>query len=277
MALDLRLALNAISDVVANRPQPLREFDQIYMKVGDLVVHAEFIARRFDGRSVVFVGDGDAIGLAIAHLMNEKVITKGPRHVTILDFDERMVNSVNTFAADYECGDRVDAKLYNVVDPLPADLVGTFDAFHINPPWGQHNGGESVLLFLERAIRLTAVGGFGAVVIADDSSLGWTQAVLRRTQAVAVERGFVVDEMIPAFHSYHLDDAPQLRSCTLIFRKVAEDGLPNERFPASRLENFYGRGIPPKVRYVREAPNVSRGRAAASTYNLEPFSEGSGQ
>src|SRR2546426_11594299 len=115
MPLDLRLALNAVSDVVANRPQPLREFDQIYMKVGDLVVHAEFVARRFDGRKVVFVGDGDAIGLAIAHLMNEKVIEYGPRHVTVLDFDERMVNSVNEFAADYECVDRIEARLYNVV------------------------------------------------------------------------------------------------------------------------------------------------------------------
>jgi predicted methyltransferase len=274
--LDLRVALNAISDVVANRPQPLREFDQIYMKVGDFVVHAEFIARRFNGRSVVFVGDGDAIGLAIAHLMNEGVINYGPRHVTVLDFDERMVNSVNRFAAEFECADRVDAKLYNVVEPLPADLIGTFDAFHINPPWGQYNAGESVVLFLERAIRLTTVGGLGAVVIADDSSIEWTQAVLRRTQAVAVERGFVVEEMIPAIHSYHLDDAPELRSCTLILRKIAEDGLPNERFPSSRLANFYGRGVPPKVRYVRDS-DVSRGRAAASTYNVEPFPEASEQ
>ena len=39
MALDLRAALNAVSDVVQNRPPPLREFDQIYMKVGDVVVH----------------------------------------------------------------------------------------------------------------------------------------------------------------------------------------------------------------------------------------------
>src|SRR2546427_8747449 len=152
MPLDLRLALNAVSDIVTNRPLPLREFDQIYMKIGDIVVHAEFVARRFDKRKVVFVGDGDAIGLAMVHLMNEKVIAYGPSHVTVLDFDERLVNSVNTFAADYECGDRIEARLYNVVDALPHKLLGAFEGFHINPPWGQYNDGESVAVFLERAI-----------------------------------------------------------------------------------------------------------------------------
>jgi len=274
MPFDLRLALNAVSDVVVNRPLPLREFDQIYMKVGDLVVHAEFVARRFDGRNVVFVGDGDAIGLAIAHLMNEKVLDYGPSKILVLDFDERMVNSVRSFAADYECTERIEAQLYNVVDEVPAGLLGAFGGFHINPPWGQHNKGESVAVFLERAIQLVALGGLGVVVIADDPTLEWTQGVLRRTQSVAVQTGLVVDEMIPAFHSYHLDDAPGLRSCALVFRKVTSDRLPNEQLPHARLENFYGRGNPLRVHYVREVPKVARGRADDRTYELEPLSGG---
>lgn len=276
MPLDLRLALNAVSDIVMNRPLPLREYDQIYMKTGDLVVHAELMARRFDGRNIVFVGDGDAIGLAIVHLMNEKVIDYGPSHVTVLDFDERMVNSVNVFAADYECSDRIEVRLYNVVDALPSDLLEGFEGFHINPPWGQHNQGESVAVFLERAMSLTASGGRGVVVIADDPTLPWTQQVLQRTQSIAVDSGFVVDEMIPAFHSYHLDDAPELRSCILILRKVADGQPPNERLSTERLGNFYGRGNPLRVHYVREVPNIGRGRADDRTYRLEQLSDGGG-
>ena len=34
--IDLREAMNAISDVIQNRPKPIREFDQIYMKAGRL-------------------------------------------------------------------------------------------------------------------------------------------------------------------------------------------------------------------------------------------------
>jgi hypothetical protein len=32
--IDLKAAINAVSDVVQNRPRPIREFDQIYMKTG---------------------------------------------------------------------------------------------------------------------------------------------------------------------------------------------------------------------------------------------------
>ena len=38
--IDLRAAINAISDVVENRPRSLREFDQIYMKAGDMVLQS---------------------------------------------------------------------------------------------------------------------------------------------------------------------------------------------------------------------------------------------
>lgn len=42
--IDLREAINAVSDVVQNRPRPLRDFDQIYMKTGDMVLQSEFVA-----------------------------------------------------------------------------------------------------------------------------------------------------------------------------------------------------------------------------------------
>ena len=41
--IDLKAAINAISDVVQNRPRPLRELDQIYMKSGDMVMQIEFV------------------------------------------------------------------------------------------------------------------------------------------------------------------------------------------------------------------------------------------
>jgi len=97
MEFDLRKAINAISDVVQNRPIPLREFDQIYMKVADMVIQAEYVARVFDNKNVVFVGDGDGIALSAAHLKAQRVINYGPQSITLLDFDERIVNSVRRF------------------------------------------------------------------------------------------------------------------------------------------------------------------------------------
>lgn len=43
--IDLKEAINAISDVVQNRPRPLRQVDQIYMKTGDMVLQSELVAK----------------------------------------------------------------------------------------------------------------------------------------------------------------------------------------------------------------------------------------
>lgn len=42
--MDLLEAINAVSDVVQNRPRPIRSIDQIYMKSGDMVMQVELVA-----------------------------------------------------------------------------------------------------------------------------------------------------------------------------------------------------------------------------------------
>lgn len=226
MAIDFRLALNTISDVVQNRPAPLREFDQIYMKVGDLVIQAEFIARSFKGLDVIFIGDGDAISLSVMHLRKQGVFSYAPRRITVLDFDERIVNSINRFASDNELSEEISGVLYNVCDSLPQEFHRCFGAFYTNPPWGASNDGQSVTSFVRRGIEAIKPKGLGAIVIADDEKLKWTGQVLRSTQNMLVNEGFIISEMIPSLHQYHLDDAPDLASCCMLARDVA--GLPNE-------------------------------------------------
>ena len=71
---DLRKAINAVSDVVQNRPRPLRVFDQIHMKTGDMVLQSEMIADWADGKRLAFIGDGDAISVCVAYLRARKVL-----------------------------------------------------------------------------------------------------------------------------------------------------------------------------------------------------------
>ncbi len=118
-SLDLGIAFNALSDVVVNRPPALRDFDQIYMKISDMLLQAELLSRWLDGKSVVFLGDGDAIGLTLVHLQSKGIFKRGPKHVHVLDFDERIVNSIEMFARSYDVEDMISAELYNVADPLP--------------------------------------------------------------------------------------------------------------------------------------------------------------
>lgn len=72
---DLRAAINAISDVIQNRPRPLRIFDQIYMKAGDMVLQSELVARWSDGKRLAFIGDGDAISVCVAYLHKRGILT----------------------------------------------------------------------------------------------------------------------------------------------------------------------------------------------------------
>src|SRR5436853_1509101 len=92
--IDLKEAVNAISDVVQNRPRPLRDFDQIYMKTGDMVLQSELVARWADGKRLVFIGDGDAISVCVAYLHKRGIVGYGPSEIIVFDFDERIIGAV---------------------------------------------------------------------------------------------------------------------------------------------------------------------------------------
>jgi predicted methyltransferase len=268
-AIDLREALNAVSDVVQNRPRALREFDQIYMKSGDMVLQSEFVASWADERRLAFIGDGDAISVCAAYLQRRGIIGYGPSRITVFDFDERIVQAVKRFA-DKERIEHLDAVLYNCLDAFPQP--SRFDYFYTNPPWGASNNGESVNVFAQRGMEAIGYSGEGAIVIADDIELDWPKQVLASAQSFAAASGFYVSRMMPRMHTYHLDDNPALRSCNLIISSLPGQKPEFTSEPigdGARLENFYGRSQAPRVKYVREKKRLDYGNASEEEYHLE--------
>ncbi|QWP77205.1 bis-aminopropyl spermidine synthase family protein [Lysobacter sp. K5869] len=270
--INLKDAINAVSDVVQNRPRPLREFDQIYMKTGDMVMQSELVARWAKDKRLAFIGDGDAISVCVALLKAREIFDEGPSHITVFDFDERICGAI-TRIADHEQMTNLESRLYNCADAFPEDMIGQFDCFYTNPPWGASNAGESVKVFMERGFEATGNSGEGLVVIADDHELEWPQHVLAQVQKFALERDQFVQKMHSKMHLYHLDDNPNLRSCNLFFKalpmerpSVVSKGLEKER-----LDNFYGQGQPLTIRYVRERKRVDYGKAHDEEYAIEPM------
>jgi predicted methyltransferase len=266
--------MNAVSDVVENRPRPLRQFDQIYMKSGDMLRQSEAVASWANGQSLVFIGDGDGISITVAHLMELEVFTYGPRLITVFDFDERIVNSIKRFAAHYRMGHILDARLYNVIDAFPE--TGEYDFFYTNPPWGQHSEGESVVTFVRRGMEAIGCQGQGMIVIADDQpddpNVVWPQQVLLTTQNFALTRGFYISRMMPRESLYHLhDEHEHVPSCNLVISSLAslERTFLSDPLPPTALTNFYGRDKPLEIRYVREISRPDYGRAPDSEYELE--------
>jgi len=267
--IDLRLAINAISDVVQNRPRPIRKFDQIWMKSGDMVLQSEFVARWADGKKLAFIGDGDAISVCVAYFQKRGILDYGPSDITVFDFDERICGAVTRFA-DKERLENLRAELYNCIDPFPGPQ--DFQSFYTNPPWGESNDGESVKVFMQRGMEATGYTGEGVIVMADDNELPWPRRVLTNVQSFAIASGFFIWKMMPGLHSYHLDDNPDLRSCNLIIKTL----LGTKSMTAScaitdpaRLANFYGRESPPDVRYVREKKRLDYGKAHDDEYSFE--------
>jgi predicted methyltransferase len=271
--IDLRAAINAIDDVVQNRPRPLREFDQIYMKSGDMVLQSELVARWSRDKKLAFIGDGDAISVSVAYLQKRGIVEYGPSEIAVFDFDERICGAITRFA-DKEQLPNLRSYLYNCLEPFPE--TSNFQCFYTNPPWGQSNGGESVKVFMQRGMEATGYSGEGMVVIADDEKLEWAQRVLASTQEFAINSGHFVQKMMSRLHSYHLDDAPNLRSCNLIFKSLPGQTFSNSSSPITdpvRLSNFYGRENTPKVRYVRERKRVDYGKAHDDEYKYELLEE----
>lgn len=267
--IDLRAAINAISDVVQNRPRPLRELDQIYMKTGDMVLQSELVARWADGKRLAFIGDGDAISVCVAYLQKRGIIDYGPSRIVVFDFDQRICGAVERFA-DKERLDQLQPHLYNCLDVFPT--CAAFDCFYTNPPWGASNGGESVKVFVQRGMEAVGYAGEGMIVIADDDELDWPKQVLAATQRFAVESGFFVQRMMPQLHQYHLDDAPELRSCNLLLKAVPGNNVTWSSQPIvepARLQNFYGRSQSPRVKYVLEKKRLDYGKAHDDEYMLE--------
>lgn len=271
--IDLRAAINAISDVVQNRPRPLRLLDQIYMKTGDMVLQSELIAKWADGKKLAFIGDGDAISVCVAYLKHREIFEFGPSEITVFDFDERICGAVTRFA-DKERITNLRSSLYNCLDAFPEE--GKFDCFYTNPPWGASNDGASVNVFVQRGMEAVGYNGEGTVVIADDHGLEWPQQVLAATQSFALSSGFYVQKMASRIHAYHLDDNPDLRSCNLVLKSLPGITSPGTSMPINdpdRLDHFYGHNNHIKIKYVREKKRVDYGKAHDDEYEFEMFEE----
>jgi len=248
----LKEKLNAISEVIYNRPSPIRKYDQIHMRVGDFTQHIELIAGLMANRQAVFMGDGDSTALAVCYLSHLDLIPT-PQHCTVLDFDERIVRSIRRFSHEFGFQDRIDAHLYNVVDPLPESLSRSHDFFYTNPPYGSANAGFSAIAFISRSLELCLRGSTGCVILPYDANLPWTKTVLLNVQRFLLESNLIIRGMISMLHLYHLDDNPNLRSGTIIAEVVEKKELmyQGKRIPFGKLKNFYGRSTTSMPRYIR--------------------------
>jgi len=239
------------------RPPALRDFDQIAMQTPDLLRQAWAMAPLLDRRTVVFVGDSDATCLVLGLLVAR--IGLGPETMLLLDFDRRLLACARAFADEHGFGHRLVVRAYNVLDPVPEELIGRYDWYYTNPPYGSRNAGLSARLFLHRGIELTKRRhGQGCAILPCDPERPWTEDAWAQTRHFLQVHGWAVTHQLPAAHCYHLDDDPELTSTATLLRRGRSLGtqpLPfqGRRVAMTEIADFYGRAVqPPFPRYIRE-------------------------
>ena len=252
--------LELLSILEANRPEPLRAFDQIPMQGADLLFQVKMVAPQLAGKDVVFVGDYDSSSLLLG-LLSSRGFVEAPSRMTLVDFDERLLESARKLAKAYNFGHLFEARLYNVFDPVPKDLERRFDAFYTNPPYGASNMGESTRLFINRGCDFVKdEQATGYVIMPSDKERFWTREAMYHTQHFLVSHGWRVDTLINEMHGYHLDDDQSLMSSLLIAEKEAAYSRFAQVMPYTgrtvdqrEIKHFYGKLVLPNYpHYINE-------------------------
>ncbi len=241
------------------------------MKSGDMLLQAECVSKYFNKKKVIFIGDGDAISVCMIYLYKRGLLKYSPSEVRVLDFDERVIYSIKQFAKAHGLTKELDAELYNVADKIDKRHWRDFEAFYTNPPFGASNNGKSIEAFIHRGIEAVTKDGLGVIVLADHIDYPWTQNVLSSIQKYILKNGFMVSELMPNCHHYHLEDAPNLTSCNLMIRRVnfKHKSYSSKQLEKLHLENFYGSDNPLKVKYVRDL--TVAGKLVSRDHYLESF------
>jgi N4-bis(aminopropyl)spermidine synthase len=250
-----------LHDLERSRPNALRDYDQIAMHGRDLLAQVEYIAPSLANQSVVFVGDHDGTAALLGALSRQGYVPE-PARIMVLDFDIRVLEMVEKFSHKYEFQDLLEVEFYNVFDPLPVDLVEAFNVFYTNPPYGMSNQGESGRLFIVRGCEMVLrQGGFGYVILPNDTQRPWTLTAFNRTAEFLRQYGWMVQEVRDEAHGYHLDDDPTLRSASIKVQRMNQDPIimpwARRAVPADAIPFFYGRSVkPPYPQCIRRDGSV---------------------
>ncbi len=185
----LKPAFEKFLKIQENRPPAIHQYDQGYVTPENTFARVALADDRGDlrGKRVCVLGDDDLMSIALA-------LTGLPAKVTILEIDERLVNFIKEVSDEYNLN--IDARVHDLRQPLPEDVVGAYDTFFTDPP----ETVEAIKAFVGRGVATLkgprCAGYFG--VTRRESSLDkW-----RRIQIELLNMGLVITDLLHNFNEY---------------------------------------------------------------------------
>ncbi len=177
------------AELVRDRPLPVAEYDQGFMRPQDAIARVAFMHRMGDvaSRDILLIGDDDLVSIALA-------LTGLPRRITVIDVDERLgafLQKVNR-----EQGFSIEFRMLDIRHPLPPDLTACFDTF-LTDPVETLPGFE---LFLSRAaasLRGRYAAGYFGLTTLEASLPKW-----QRIQQLLLRMNFAITDILRDFSLY---------------------------------------------------------------------------
>lgn len=183
--------LREFKGIVEGRPKPLLDYFQGYMREYDVVARVALMHYYGDllKRDIILIGDDDLLSVALS-------LTKLPSRILVLDIDKRLGDYLQKINSDY--GFQIEFREYNVVDPLPEDLIGKFDVFSSEPleTW------SGLRAFIARGVsclRDDGVGYFGLTRV-EASLKKWM-----KIERLITRMNCAITDIIRDFSAYPMD------------------------------------------------------------------------
>jgi len=236
------LLYNLANQVVLSRPKARWRYDQVFMNNESMVYQAQMFYKYLSDKNVVFLGDGDGASIHYGLLLKNELVGS-IKQITVLDFDERILNYHKKLYDNNNLSDLYELNLvkYNVINPIPAELKEKFDFFYINPPYGAFNNGKSIIAWLHRCLDLCSQNSMGCIVIPYDINFQWSIDNMKYIEEFLKCKNFeIVDKKIN-IHDYDFGGTSNLKSSTYIVKKIADSysEYTNMYLPKDFTENLY--------------------------------------
>ncbi|MCS7338558.1 MAG: bis-aminopropyl spermidine synthase family protein [Verrucomicrobiae bacterium] len=187
-------------EIQKTRPHADNQFVQGFVTPECTLARAQLAIARGDaaGKSILVLGaEDDLIGLALA-------LTRKPKHVTVLDLDERLVAFDNHWAGTLNLP--LEAHVFDLRHPLPPKWLAQFDTFITDPP----ETDLAIRGFILRgvaALKEPGCAGYFGFTFHDSSLAKWW-----RLQQKLNQHRLVITDLLPAFNVYqnfgYLDKTP---------------------------------------------------------------------
>jgi predicted methyltransferase len=192
------------------RPANDPSLEQFLMQSGSLADQGALIGERFDGRSVLFLGDDDHASIIAAAF--------GDIAATVYELDERVAESLRSWAREL----RLRNYAVEVADIRSVSPTGErCDAFYINPPFSSKNDGHGLRYWITKALELCVSHCEGIVVMPADDDLDWVNRNWISVQQFVSENGCrILSTGESQLHTYESTNDVGLRSQNLFLRRI---------------------------------------------------------